>query len=35
LGGSNCTHAARWLQFAPAASRWSRQPPCRSVRAAR
>jgi len=32
LGGSNCTRAARRLQFAPAASRWSRQPPRRYCR---
>ena len=27
---SNCTRASRRLQFAPAAARWSRQPPRRS-----
>jgi len=35
LGGSNCTRAARRLQFAPSASRWSRQPPRRSETSAR
>jgi len=34
LGGSNCTPAARRLHIAPAATRWSRQPPRRSQRPA-
>src|ERR1051325_11611659 len=33
-GGSNCTPAARRLQVAPAAPRWSRQPPHRPRRTA-